>query len=162
MTEMIAQNWVVVAVSHRLKTKDGYPTQLTDCKRALRWIREEVQTFGGDPFNVVVAGDSSGGQLAAMLALTPNDPAYQHGFEKVDTSVQGCLVQSATLDLVDANDYSAANGRERFIREVALRPGFPESAESTPLVQIFIYTNWIDANISRRHGRLTSVLVYRS
>lgn len=130
VTEMIAQNWVVVAVNHRLKTKDGYPTQLIDCKRALRWIREEVQTFGGDPYNVVVAGDSSGGQLAAMLALTPNDPAYQHGFEKVDTSVQGCLVQSAVLDLVDANDYSAASGRERFIKEVALRPGFPESAES--------------------------------
>ncbi|OAQ34572.1 alpha/beta-hydrolase [Linnemannia elongata AG-77] len=114
VTEMIAQNWVVVAVNHRLKTKDGYPTQLIDCKRALRWIREEVQTFGGDPYNVVVAGDSSGGQLAAMLALTPNDPAYQHGFEK----------------LVDANDYSAASGRERFIKEVALRPGFPESAEN--------------------------------
>ncbi|KAG0065558.1 hypothetical protein BGZ89_008207 [Linnemannia elongata] len=130
VTEMIAQNWVVVAVNHRLKTKDGYPTQLIDCKRALRWIREEVQTFGGDPYNVVVAGDSSGGQLAAMLALTPNDPAYQHGFEKVDTSVQGCLVQSAVLDLVDANDYSAASGRERFIKEVALRPGFPESAEN--------------------------------
>ncbi|KAG0078109.1 hypothetical protein BGZ90_005933 [Linnemannia elongata] len=129
VTEMIAQNWVVVAVNHRLKTKDGYPTQLIDCKRALRWIREEVQTFGGDPYNVVVAGDSSGGQLAAMLALTPNDPAYQHGFEKVDTSVQGCLVQSAVLDLVDANDYSAASGRERFIKEVALRPGFPKSAE---------------------------------
>ncbi|KAF9127975.1 hypothetical protein BGW39_005451 [Mortierella sp. 14UC] len=130
VTEMIAQNWIVVAINHRLKCKEGYPTQLIDCKRALRWIKDEVQTYGGDPHNVVVAGDSSGGQLAAMLALTPNDPQYQPGFEDVDTSVQGCLVQSAKLDLVDVNNYCPASGREKFIKDVALRQGSAESAEN--------------------------------
>ncbi|KAK3837411.1 MAG: Alpha/Beta hydrolase protein [Linnemannia gamsii] len=130
VTEMIAQNWVVVAVNHRLASKEGYPTQLIDCKRALRWIKDEVQTFGGDPRNVIVSGDSSGGQLAAMLALTPNDLQYQPGFENVDTTVQGCLVQSAMLDLIDANNYCPASGRERFIKDVALRQGSAESAEN--------------------------------
>ncbi|KAF9093369.1 hypothetical protein BGX23_003385 [Mortierella sp. AD031] len=130
VTEMIAQNWVIVTVNYRLNTKDGYPTQLIDCKRAVRWIRDEIQTYGGDPFNVVVAGDSSGAQLAAMLALTPNDPKYQPGFEEIDTTVQGCLVQSASLDLVDANNYSPANGRQRFINEIAKRQGSPETAEN--------------------------------
>lgn len=34
-----------------------------------------------------VTGGSAGGHLAAMLALTNDDPALQPGFEDVDTSI---------------------------------------------------------------------------
>ncbi|KAF9928253.1 hypothetical protein FBU30_002520 [Linnemannia zychae] len=130
VSEMITRNWIVVSVDYRLQTKDGYPTQLIDCKRALRWIRDEVQVYGGDPSNVIVAGDSAGGQLAAMIALTANNPKYQPGFENVNTAVQGCLVQSATLDLLDINNYSAAPGKENFIKNVSRRQGSAESVEN--------------------------------
>ncbi|KAK3831903.1 MAG: Alpha/Beta hydrolase protein [Linnemannia gamsii] len=130
LTEMISQDWVVVAVDYRLSTKAGYPTQLMDCKRALRWVKDEIRTLGGNPNNIIVAGDSAGGQMACMLALTANQPDYQPGFESVDTTVQGCLGLSAVVDLVDMNNCTNHDGRGRFIRDVAKREGSPDSAEN--------------------------------
>ncbi|KAF9091887.1 hypothetical protein BGX23_004797 [Mortierella sp. AD031] len=130
LTEMISQDWVVVAVDYRLSTKAGYPTQLLDCKRALRWVKDEIRTFGGNPNNIIVAGDSAGGHMACMLALTPNQPEYQPGFESVDTNVQGCLGLSAVVDLVDMNNVSNHDSRGRFIKDVAKREGASDSAEN--------------------------------
>ncbi|KAF9276978.1 hypothetical protein BGZ68_009630 [Mortierella alpina] len=131
LTEMVAHGWVVVSIDHRLTAKAGYPTQLIDCKRALRWIKDEIRIFGGNPDNVVVAGDSSGGHMAALLALTPNLPEFQPGFETTDTSVRGCVAQSASLDLTDLKNYSRHEARGRFVKDVAMRDGSAESEEKS-------------------------------
>ncbi|KAG0209111.1 hypothetical protein BGX28_000128 [Mortierella sp. GBA30] len=130
LTEMIYHEWIVVSVNYRLSPKAGYPTQLIDCKRALRWVKDEIRTFGGNPDNIIVAGDSAGGHIAAMVALTANQPEYQPGFESVDTAVQGCLGLSPILDLADVENYSNHDSRSRFIRDVAKRQGSSESAEN--------------------------------
>ncbi|KAG0328892.1 hypothetical protein BGZ99_004204 [Dissophora globulifera] len=130
LTELISRQWIVVSVDYRLHSKAGYPSQLIDCKRALRWVKDEIRIFGGNPRNVIVGGDSAGGHLAALLALTPNQPEYQPGFEHVDTSVQGCVPQSASFDLVDLKNYSYHGARERFIKEVTRREGAADSPEN--------------------------------
>ncbi|KAG0083385.1 hypothetical protein BGZ92_010820 [Podila epicladia] len=130
LSEMVSHEWVVVSVDYRLRAKAGYPTQLLDCKRALRWVKDEIRVFGGNPDNIVVAGDSAGGHLAAMLALTPNIPEFQPGFEAVDTTVQGCAAMSAVLDLVDLKNYSRHGIRTLFTRDVAFREGAGESSEN--------------------------------
>ncbi|KAF9963671.1 hypothetical protein BGZ65_001364 [Modicella reniformis] len=130
LSELLSREWIVVSTGYRLNYKDGYPTQLIDCKRALRWIKDEIRIFGGDPQNIVVGGDSAGGHLAALLALTPNLPEFQPGFEKVDTTVQGCVPQSASMDLMDMKNYNHYNTRARFIKEVARREGSAESEEN--------------------------------
>ncbi|MGZ4616643.1 MAG: alpha/beta hydrolase fold domain-containing protein [Actinomycetes bacterium] len=48
-------------------------------------MREHGHEYDADPSVVFVAGSSAGGHLAAMAALTPNDPASQPGFEGADT-----------------------------------------------------------------------------
>ncbi|KAI1310515.1 hypothetical protein EDD11_003720 [Mortierella claussenii] len=130
LIEMISYDWIIVSVDYRLSTKAGYPTQLMDCKRALRWVKDEIRVFGGNPNNIVVAGDSAGGQLACLLASTANLSEYQPGFENVDTTVRGVLGLSPVVNLVDTENYSNHDCRSRFIKEVAMRNGSPESAEN--------------------------------
>ncbi|KAF9190581.1 hypothetical protein BGZ51_008432 [Haplosporangium sp. Z 767] len=130
LTEMIFREWIVVSVDYRLNSKAGYPTQLIDCKRALRWVKDEIRTFGGNPNNIIAAGDSEGGHMAAMIALTANQPEYQPDFENVDTTVQGCLGLSAVVNLVDLENYSHHDARSRFVKDVAKREGSVESAEN--------------------------------
>jgi hypothetical protein len=67
------------------------PDYLIDVKKVIAWAREHAREHGGDPALVFVAGSSSGAQLAALAAFTPNDPAYQPGFERADTSVSAAI-----------------------------------------------------------------------
>ncbi len=48
---------------------------------------------------IFVAGTSAGAHIAAMAALTPNDPAFQPGFEGTETSVAAAVLCPATTAL---------------------------------------------------------------
>ncbi|OIJ63932.1 carboxylesterase/lipase family protein [Streptomyces mangrovisoli] len=44
---------------------------LLDCVAALRWVRDNIARFGGDPHRVTVAGQSAGAGMVNFLALSP-------------------------------------------------------------------------------------------
>jgi len=112
MLQLAARGWVCVAINYRLSPKATFPDHLVDCKLALAWIREHIGAYGGDPDFVIVTGGSAGGHLAALTALTANDPEYQVGFESVDTTVQACVPFYPPTDLVDLFRF----GREKASR----------------------------------------------
>lgn len=64
---------VVVSVAYRLAPEHRFPAAVDDAYAALRWAAGESAALGGDPDAVVVAGDSSGGGLAAAVALRARD-----------------------------------------------------------------------------------------
>jgi len=88
---LAARGWVVVTPSYRLSPAARFPAHLEDCKRALAWVRDNIRDFGGDPQFVAVTGGSAGGHLAALVALTANDPRLQPGFENADTRVAAAV-----------------------------------------------------------------------
>ena len=105
MMHLAAEGWVCVANNYRLSPKVAFPEHLIDCKRALAWVREHIAEYGGNPDFVVVTGGSAGGHLAALVALTHDDPRYQPGFEHVDTSVSACVPFYGVYDLTEIFDY---------------------------------------------------------
>lgn len=60
----------VVSVDYRLAPEHPYPTPLEDCYAALRWMAKLPSV---DPDRVAIGGASSGGGLAAALALLARD-----------------------------------------------------------------------------------------
>jgi acetyl esterase/lipase len=93
--------WVCVAINYRLSPQATFPDHIVDVKRALRWIREHVAEYGGDPSFVCVTGGSAGGHLTALTALSANDPRFQPGFEHVDTSVAAAAPFYGVYDFLD-------------------------------------------------------------
>ncbi len=91
MSRMAARGWVCFSVSYRFSPDIVFPEHLIDVKHALRWIRNNAEEHGLDPDFIIATGGSSGGHLAAMTALTQNQAEFQPGFEKTDTSIQGCV-----------------------------------------------------------------------
>jgi acetyl esterase/lipase len=107
MTHLSARGWVCVAPNYPLSPKATWPEHLIAIKQSLAWIRSNIADYGGDPSYVVVTGGSAGGHLAAMVALTANDPRYQPGFEDVDTSVRACVPFYGAYDLANILDTKA-------------------------------------------------------
>lgn len=85
------RGWLCVSANYRLRAAGRFPASLVDAKRVIAWAREHAHSFGGDASTVVVAGSSAGAHLAAMAALSPNDPAFQRGFEDADTTVSAAV-----------------------------------------------------------------------
>jgi acetyl esterase/lipase len=97
--EMARRGWVTVTINYRLSPRATWPDHIVDCKRALVWVRHHIAEFGGDPGFVAVSGGSAGGHLAALMALTPGDPAFQPGFEDEDASVDACVPFYGVYDM---------------------------------------------------------------
>lgn len=98
---MARAGWLGFTVNYRLSPGVALPDQLADVKAGLVWIREHAEEYGGDPSFVAVSGGSAGGNLAALVGLTENDPRYQPGFEDEDTSVQITAPVYGIYDVTD-------------------------------------------------------------
>jgi len=66
---------LVVSLEYRLAPEHKFPAALDDAYAALAWLSLHAHDLGGDPRRLAVAGDSAGGNLAAVCALLARDRA---------------------------------------------------------------------------------------
>ena len=82
---------MVVSVNHRLnafgyldmsdfgaKYKNSVNVGMADLVEALRWVRDNIACFGGDPDNVTVFGQSGGGGKVTVLGQIPEADGLFH------------------------------------------------------------------------------------
>lgn len=83
--------WLCVSATYRLGRDGRFPNALVDAKQVVAWVRRHAAEYGADASTVVVAGSSAGAHLASMVALTPDQPTSQPGFEQEDVSVSAAV-----------------------------------------------------------------------
>lgn len=107
----------VISVGYRLAPEHAYPAGLEDCYGVVRWAAENGESLGWDGKNLVIAGDSSGGNFAAAVAAMARDD----GFDRITHQV--LYYPSLDLDF-DAGRYPSLreNARGYGLETAMLRP----------------------------------------
>ncbi len=132
------QDVVVVTINHRLnvfgyahlgafspKYADSSNTGTLDCIHALKWVKENIGRFGGDPARVMVHGQSGGGRKTSMvLSTTPAQGLYS-----------SAVVQSGAQIRVDTPESGEAKAR-RLLAALNIAPADVDKLQQIPLLDI--------------------------
>ena len=122
LSEMARRGWVCVTITYRLSPHATWPEHVVDVKRAIAWTRATIAEYGGDPSFIGITGGSAGGHLAALCALTADDPEFQPGFEDADTTVQACVPLYGVYDVADLAGTGRRDIVELWERQVMKAP----------------------------------------
>ena len=105
------QDVVIVTINHRLNVfgychlgafdprfADSSNVGTLDCVAALRWVRDNIAGFGGDPGRVLVHGQSGGGRKTTMvMTTTPAQGLYHRAVVQSGSELRVDSVETATL-----------------------------------------------------------------
>lgn len=127
---------VVVSINHRLnilgyldlspfgdKYRNSANAGNADMVEALRWIRRNIESFGGDPENVTLFGQSGGGMKVWSLMNTPEaDGLFQKG-----------IIQSGLLDGFENNGKTDGTAIVKaLLNGLGLKENEAEALETVP------------------------------
>lgn len=108
---------------------------LQDTTVALRWVRDNIAAFGGDPDNVTVGGESAGGMSVVALLCAPS----------ANGLFRRALVESGHLGLFQSVD-SARRSTEIMLRDLHV------DSEGDVLAQLQAISTQRLASVGRKHG----------
>ena len=114
------QGFVAVVPDYRLVPAVRFPAFVEDGALAVRWARENVARYGGDPERITLAGHSAGGYIAAMLTL---DQRWLARAGVDPRTVRGAALLAAPLDFAP---FTESRGRNAFGH-------WPDVAETQPI-----------------------------
>lgn len=89
---LVEAGFFTVSIDYRLTDVAPFPAQIHDVKAAVRWVRANAARYNVDPDRIGVCGSSAGGHLAALCAVTNDDPWYDgEGNEGSSSAVQAAV-----------------------------------------------------------------------
>jgi para-nitrobenzyl esterase len=116
---------------------------LLDQIEALRWVRENIRFFGGDPGNVTIFGESAGGGSVSLLPLIPEAKGL---FRRV-IAESGSV--ALTFSKKECREFTRRLMKESGIRSMKMLSALTESQLRSLNEKLNIYNNY-----PQRDGRL--------
>ncbi len=80
------RGYIVATISYRLRDVALFPAAIEDTKCAVRWVRANAESFGGDPNRIAIVGGSAGGHLAMMTGYSADDKEFEGSGGNADVS----------------------------------------------------------------------------
>ena len=114
--------FVVAAAEYRV-VPNKFPAILEDGKSAVRFLKAHANAYGIDASKIGVLGDSAGGYLSQMVAVTGNEKQFDKGDNlHVDSSVQAAATLYGISDL-----HNIGAGFDEAIQKIHQSPAVTEA-----------------------------------
>lgn len=100
--------YVTVSANYRLLPDARFPNAVRDAACALAYLQNHADEFGIDRDRIVVMGYSAGAQLAGLIGVAPDDPAFTADCaEGPPTAPRAVISIAGSLDLTARNESAA-------------------------------------------------------
>ena len=116
LARYVQKGYAVASVEYREIPGDLWPAQLIDVKTAIRYMRANADLFGIDKNRVAVMGNSSGGHLSLMTALTQGMDEFDDGLYPEENDTVKCSI--SFYGISDLSKLNAAP-RAQFYGDIA-------------------------------------------
>lgn len=153
--------YVCFTPEYRLSTEALYPAAVNDIKATIRWVRKNAVKYNIDANKIAVAGHSAGGELAAMMGATNNQPGFEGaGCDKNISSEVNAVVDIDGL-LAFIHPESGEGDDSKKISAATTWFGFSKTEnperwkQGSPLTHIGPHTAptlFINSNVARMHA----------
>ena len=145
---------VVVTINHRLnvlgfldlsafgdKYKESSSVGMTDIVAALRWVRDNIAYFGGDPDCVTIFGQSGGGGKVSTLLCMPSAQGLFHRAMVMSGSFLGSTPQALAREVGQQTAWYLGLTTETI-----------DSIQHVPYEQLLAAADKAFREVSRRHS----------
>jgi acetyl esterase/lipase len=92
MLEGLDRDYAVACVNYRLSEDASFPSQIYDCKAAIRYLRANAGKYCLNPSRFAVWGGSAGGHLAALVGTSAHVKDLEE--PSIENADQPCAVQA--------------------------------------------------------------------
>ncbi len=87
-----------VAINYRVAPGGIFPDFVNDAALSVRWVKDNIDKFGGNPNRVFLMGQSAGSQIASLVAL---DPSYLAKVSLERKYLRGLISQAGPYTFMD-------------------------------------------------------------
>jgi acetyl esterase/lipase len=123
---MASHGIVSIALDFRSGDTDPYPASVIDINYAVRWAKLNAKALKTRPELIGISGQSSGGHLAMLVAMRPNDPRYSSIALPAGSPAHDASVRCAVLSWPVINPLSRYRHAKRALAS-ATPPEWPKS-----------------------------------
>jgi acetyl esterase/lipase len=113
--KLVEEGYAVASVDYRLSTVAKFPAQAHDLKAGIRFLRGHSQDWHVPTKQIVIAGDSAGGHLAALVGVSNGNTELEGaiGNDRAESSdVQGIISFYGAANLATILQQSTPHGLE--------------------------------------------------
>ena len=142
-----AKGFVVVIPDYRLVPGVRFPTFVQDSALAVKWTRDNIARFGGDPRRITIAGHSAGAYNAAMLAVNGR---YLSDIGVDPKIIRASAILAGPLDFYPWDDRRAVDAFANWPRPAETQPITYASKDDPPM---FLAFGSADTTVKPRNSR---------
>ena len=135
------EKYIGASINYRLSGEAKWPSQIHDCKAAIRWLRGNAEKYGINQEKIAAWGSSAGGHLASMLGVSHNNKKLEGklgSFKFVSSKVQAVINYYGPSLFLQMDDYpskivhSSPNSPESKLLGIPLRKDIKLANEASP------------------------------